>query len=116
MNVCHVQSSYIVQSRNAACTMVATFIQLVEPSVLSQVESISHRRRCFAFIPNELPQRLRHILITAHAISSSSGMDSSTGNYCTPTGIGCASGGTFRYSSNCSAVMVAIAPLVRVGG
>ena len=94
-----------IPSRNAACTLATTFCQLVASGVLSRVASIIHWRRCSALNSDRPPERFRQSLHNSQAISSSSDMESSTGNGWTPTGIGCPSGGTGRYSSTRSAVM-----------
>ena len=116
MIVCHVLSLDSVPSHNADCTMATTFCQLVASGVSYQVTEINHWRKCSSCIPKIPPERFRQSLRTAQAISLFSGMDSSTGNGCNPSGIGCTGGGTFRYSSTSSDVMVAMSTMDGDGG
>ena len=74
--------------------MATTFSQLVESGVLSGVAAINYWWRCSTIITDRPIEQFRKILNTAYAISLSSGMESLTGNGCTPTGIGCTGGGT----------------------
>ena len=112
--VCHVISLDSVPPQNAACTLATTFCQLAVSGVLSQVLAISHWRRCSSLIYDGPPERFRQSLHTVQVISSSSGMESSTGNGCTLTGIVCPGGGTCRYISTRSAFMVAMTTLTGV--
>ena len=96
--------------------MVTTFSQLVVSGVLYRDYAINHWRRCSALIPDGLPERFQKIQRTAHAISLSSGLELSTGNGFTPTGIACPGGGKCRYRTTRSAVMMAMATLVGGGG
>ena len=114
--VCHMLYSASVTSLNSACKMAATFFYFVASGVSSHVASINHWRRCSARIFNGPPKRFCQILHTAQEISSSSGMESSTRKGCTPMGVGCPGGGTFRYTSAHSAVMVGMAILAGGGG
>ena len=71
---------------------------------------------CSTLIPGRLPEQFRRSLRTSQAISSSSGMDFSTGNNCTPTVIGCPSIGMCQNISTRSTVMVAMDTLAGGGG
>ena len=73
--ICHVHYSTSVLSWNSACTMEATFRQLVASGESSRVAAVIHWRRYSARIHEGLPERFRQSLRTAKAISSSSGME-----------------------------------------
>ena len=95
-NICHVNYSASVPSWNSACTMTTTSIQLVASGESSHIAAISHWRRCSTYVPEGMTERFRQSLRTAQAISSFSGMESSTnkGKVGSPTGIGYPGDGT----------------------
>ena len=76
--VCHMHYSANVPSWNASYMMSTTFRQLVASVESSPIVEIRHWRRCSARIPEGPPERFRQSLRTNQAISSSSGMETST--------------------------------------
>ena len=110
-NNCNMNSSARVPSRNATCTIVITFIQLVVSGKSSCVEGIIHWQIFSARIPEGPPEQCSQSLQTAQAISSYSRKPLSTDKERVPVGIGSTGGGKCRYRYLLYAVIVMRATL-----